>query len=286
MSSTLPKNTPVSLSTSPSFAQISGNGQESFKTYHNEETEIYKKLTAIEEGLQNLTASIQKYEPNSDIAAEIVQAVDCFNSELDKIQTLQEMRSNQIIRQNSENDKLNTNLRTVLSTLDDCRRELAQLPELSVVETKKLREESVEEAKKNLPEPDLESVKKLLAYAMKLSKFSRVPQTFDGFLLPNNFLWPGDDNMRRGMLAMASMYPDKIISEENGDESHNIQESNGANGVADGDDGDQKDTRNQDDDDDDVAETSFDHREHSKAKDASEVMAGLDLFDEDEDDDM
>lgn len=84
---------------------------------------------------------------------------------------------------------------------------------------------------------------------------------------------------------MASMYPDKIISEENGDESHNIQESNGANGVAEGDDGDQKDTRNQDDDDD-VAETSFDHREHSKAKDASEVMAGLDLFDEDEDDDM
>lgn len=285
MSSTLPKNTPISLSGSPALAQVSKNGQGNFKTYHNEKTEIYKKLSVIEQRLQDLTNSIQKYEPNPDIAADIVQAVDCFNSELDKIQTLHEMRSNQIIRQNAENDRLNMNLRTVLTTLDECHQELARLPDLSVAQMKKLHVESIEEAKKKLPEPDLKSVKKLLAYAMKLSKFSRIPQTFDGFLLPNNFLWPGDDNMRRGMLAMASMYPDRIIEEENRDSDESNEHKSDANGVVDGEDEEQK-TLQSHDDDDEVGETSFDHREHAKPKDASEVMAGLDLFDEDEDDDM
>lgn len=181
------------------------------KAYHNENTVIYKELDKFADGLQRLTASIQQYSPDPEIASEMVVTTDKINSELEKIQTLHEMRAHQIVRQNEENDTLNYSLNMILTTLDECRTELNLLPKLSPSEAEKVADTVVSE-------PDAEATRELLSYAMKLSKFSKIPRTYEGFLLPNNFVWPGDDNMRRGMLAMSSLMPDKVIAAENGEE--------------------------------------------------------------------
>lgn len=54
----------------------------------------------------------------------------------------------------------------------------------------------------------------LLAYAMKLAKFTTAPPTFDsGTIGPNNFIWPAEDMLRRGMLAIASLNKEKLLGE-------------------------------------------------------------------------
>ncbi|QPG75828.1 hypothetical protein FOA43_003190 [Brettanomyces nanus] len=231
---------------------------------------IYKKFCEFEDELQRLTASIQQYKPDPEIASEIVVTADKINAELEKIELLHEMRSNQVVKQNTENDQLNESLRSILTTLNDCRQELELLPKLTIEEEQDVAEGELQRA---LKEPDLDATKQLLAYAMKLSKFSRIPRTFDGFLLPNNFLWPGDDNMRRGMLAMASMMPDKVINRENsnsGQEEIEVEVEEEKK--------DEESNQVQVNEEEDVL-----RRDGAQTKDASEVMAGLDLFDEDED---
>ncbi|VEU21203.1 DEKNAAC102197 [Brettanomyces naardenensis] len=235
------------------------------KLYHNENTAIYTELSQFEDELQRLAASIQQYNPDPEIASEIVLTVDKMNSELEKIELLHEMRSNQIVKQNTENDQLNDNLRSILSTLSDCRQELDRLPKLSSTEVSKL-----EDLEKVVEEPDLDTTKQLLAYAMKLSKFSRIPRTFDGFLLPNNFVWPGDDNMRRGMLAMASMMPEKVVEAENGGAEDTKEEEK-----------EEEEVNKEDQSDEEMEDEPASTRRRSDVNE-SEVMAGLDLFDEDE----
>lgn len=262
---------PSSVITSPA-PPTQSQQQLPTKTFHNESTAIYKNLCGFEDELQRLTQSIQKYTPDPEIAGEIVVTADKINSELAKIQVLHDLRSSQTVKQNSENDSLDEHLRSVLDGLTECHKQLERLPDLPASEVAKFSKMDLD--KVEYSEPDSETIQQLLSYAMRLSKFSRIPQTFDGFLLPNNFLWPGDDNMRRGMLAMSSMMPDKVINAENGDEEDTttikvekdkLEKDQGENVTE--------------------VNTGFEHRsEKPSQKNAKEVMAGLDLFDEDDDD--
>lgn len=90
--------------------------------------------------------------------------------------------------------------------------------------------ECLEEAKRRLDElpvaqtieetsPD-ELTPTLLAYALKLAKFTKLPQGMDGALHPSNFIFPGDDSLRRGGLAMMAdaKIGKEIVVLENGAE--------------------------------------------------------------------
>ncbi|KAG7811645.1 hypothetical protein KL921_001911 [Ogataea angusta] len=238
----------------------------------NKNTFIYQQVDAFEGQLREFTNSIQQYEPSVEVAAKLVATMDTINDELTQLERLHELKRNQVFEQSKENLRLNDGMRNMLTSLIECRKELNDLPKLSTHEQLQL--ENSDEARK----PKLDAVKELVAYAMKLAKFSKIPRTFDGFLLPNNFIWPGDDNMRRGMLATASLMPEKIVRYENGepDEQEDIQ---------------MKDTEETqkpevEDDDEFVPErrNSFKTSASPEKKDAAEIMAGIDLFDESDDD--
>lgn len=63
----------------------------------------------------------------------------------------------------------------------------------------------------------LVDVKEILKYAMKLSKFTRVPPSaVDQQVHPNNYIWPAEDALRRGMLAVSSLRGDELIADELG----------------------------------------------------------------------
>lgn len=63
----------------------------------------------------------------------------------------------------------------------------------------------------------LVDVKEILKYAMKLSKFTRVPPSaVDQQVHPNNYIWPAEDALRRGMLAVSSLREDELIADELG----------------------------------------------------------------------
>ncbi|GMF03354.1 unnamed protein product [Ambrosiozyma monospora] len=202
-----------------------------------------------------------------------------------------------MLKQSIENTQLNENLRGILVTLNECRKELNELPKLPIEEEVTLTQTDpsklAEDEQSKANQANMKDIKQLLSYAMKLSKFSKIPRTFDGFLMPNNFVWPGDDNMRRGVLAMASMMPDKIIANENGADDKAGTKSKGDKVDEDVD---------MKDDDEDSDDDLFNDSELSKApsapvpgqqipapvpekKDHASIMADLDLFD-DSDDDM
>lgn len=95
----------------------------------------------------------------------------------------------------------------ILKQLIQFRTELKQLPTLPT----------------KTPNPDDElvtvNVSELLKYGLKLSKFTKVPPTPSGMahqIHPNNFIWPAEDSLRRGMLAMSSLKSDEIIKAELG----------------------------------------------------------------------
>lgn len=63
------------------------------------------------------------------------------------------------------------------------------------------------------------NIQTLLDFSMKLAKFSRAPATVQSQMVhPNNYIWPAEDALRRGMLAMASLKPDELIRAELGEE--------------------------------------------------------------------
>ncbi|GMG20193.1 unnamed protein product [Ambrosiozyma monospora] len=280
-------NAPSTSSTMPS----------NVKLYNNENTFIYQETLKFESELQKLTESIQHYQPNPDAASNLVNIVDNLNNELNQLELLHDLKSNQMLKQSIENTQLNENLRGILVTLNECRKELNDLPKLPIEEEVRLSQADpsklAEDDQPKSNQANMKDMKQLLSYAMKLSKFSKIPRTFDGFLMPNNFVWPGDDNMRRGVLAMASMMPDKIIANENGadEESETISKSDKVD-----EDVDMKD--DEEDSDDDLFIDSEMSKTHSapiprqqipaavpEKKDHASIMADLDLFD-DSDDDM
>lgn len=158
-------------------------------------------ITSFETNTNDLVSSIQHYKPSVDLANAIINDQDKIGDEISKLRkTTQSYREYDASLQLYDS-QLTSELKESLSILVDCKKSLDNLPKLGP----------------KRPSDDLneEDTKTILSYALKLSKFSKIPRTFDGFLLPNNFIWPGDDNMRRGNLAIASMIPEKIISMEN-----------------------------------------------------------------------
>lgn len=162
---------------------------------------IYKNLTDYEDTLAKLIESVDKFHPNLKYAQDLIQAdFDLFTS-LETFTKYDEIDK----RLNSLEDKrtaIGEQTKEILEILNECHDDLNNLPSSEQVEFEK---------KTILEQRQKVNSTILLDYATKLSKFTKIPPTFDkGTIGPNNFVWPGDDALRRGMLAMASLNSDKL----------------------------------------------------------------------------
>ncbi|OBA19010.1 hypothetical protein METBIDRAFT_47509 [Metschnikowia bicuspidata var. bicuspidata NRRL YB-4993] len=105
------------------------------------------------------------------------------------------------------NKELDTHSKGILKELISCRSKLQKLPKLPAAQGNA----------QKLNDVDVQTV---LDYAMKLAKFSKAPATvLSQFIHPNNYIWPAEDALRRGMLAMASIKPEELIQAEIGHQS-------------------------------------------------------------------
>lgn len=106
----------------------------------------------------------------------------------------------------SESNELDVQLKDILRKLVSYRSELNALPKLSSF------------ARQTDTNAGLD-VNDALQYALKLAKFTKAPASMANShhqLHPNNFVWPAEDALRRGMLAASSLKPDEIIMAEIG----------------------------------------------------------------------
>ena len=209
--------------------------------------------------LNNLISSIQSYHPNESLAVDLINDNDQINDIISELHTTNNNFKSYNKSMEINNNQLSNSLNTILDTLVDCKRELDKLPKSCVVDN-----------------TDDDNTKEILSYALKLSKFSKIPKTFDGMLLPNNFIWPGDDNLRRGSLAITSIIPDKIINYENfGGNYKEIVEEKVPDEIV-------ENIVVDDESDDELLPERNNSIDNSIQKDKLSVMSGLDLLDSDD----
>lgn len=240
-------------------------------------------VTDFSNDMNSLVRSIQQYAPDQSISSNLIKDTDNIGKEIKQFENKINIFKNEDITL-EENDKLLTDsLFDILNTLIDCKRNLDVLPKIDY---------SVNDKNDN-NEINENDTKLILSYALKLSKFSKIPRTFDGNLLPNNFTWPGDDNLRRGNLAIASMIPDKLVQYENygpnyvpPEEKMDVDEVDKSfekkNGARDNNNNNYDDDDDDEDDEDDFIPDRTNSIENFNKGDSATVMAGLDLLDSDD----
>ncbi|AOA63303.1 RNA polymerase II mediator complex subunit 4 [Komagataella phaffii CBS 7435] len=259
------------------------------KVNENRSEKIFQQLDNLEQDLSKLVTSINRFQPSKEAAHRLVSDVDELNYTIDDLLYIHDKRRSQVLNQEVENRHLNKSMINIMIGLTECRKELKKLPnlteeQLEKVYTEKLKREmndgdvDMDAPIKPLPsaEENLKDVETLLEYAMKLSKFSKIPASVDpNTLNPRNFIWPGEDSMRRGMLALASIHHERLIETLNESTINPGGESTINN-------------------EQEVAETpspSKSTKEHNNTTtkgpnqetDAQAAIDGLDLFDSDED---
>lgn len=162
---------------------------------------IYKSLTKYEDALAKLIDSVDKFNPNIEFANDLIHTDHDLFTDLKTFKKYDEIDA-KLHQLEDESSAIDKHTRKILETLNECHDDLNKLPILEQVEFERDTILS-QRAKVNSTV--------LLDYATKLSKFTKIPPTFDkGSIGPNNFVWPGDDALRRGMLAMASLNSEQL----------------------------------------------------------------------------
>lgn len=158
--------------------------------------QLYSDLGNYEGALHKLIESVDKFKPSVEIGRDLVNADKQLYKTLDTLPQYDRifMRLKEL---DNEALKIDQTTKKVLEALNECHDDLKSLPLLEQVEfEKKIILKQREKIKSNV----------LLDYATKLAKFTKIPPTFDrGSIGPNNFIWPAEDALRKGMLAMASL---------------------------------------------------------------------------------
>ncbi|GMM56079.1 Med4 protein [Maudiozyma humilis] len=196
----------------------SGNGPNTMEE-KLEGIEVYRNLSEYEDALARLIESVDKFHPDLKYASELIQADHNLFSSVAQFSKYDDIDGKlRSLEERSSSIDLQT--REILQTLNECHDSLNTLPSLEQVQFEK---ESI------LAQREKVNSSALLDYATKLSKFTKIPPTFDrGTIGPNNFVWPGDDALRRGMLAMASLNSEQLTKIGGEDESKTAEEANAA----------------------------------------------------------
>lgn len=162
---------------------------------------IYTELCQYEETLAALVDSVDNFKPDIKIAHELIDVDKNLFKSLDSFAEYDKIDS-ELKRLETESNELDQRTKEILETLNDCYNKLNELPMLEQVEFEK---QTILKQRSKI------NSHVLLDYATKLSKFTKIPPTFDkGSIGPNNFIWPAEDALRRGMLAMASLHAKEV----------------------------------------------------------------------------
>lgn len=174
-----------------------------------EKLPVVQNLARFESVFGELAQAVASFQ-DSEIVGKVEQLIDIsshISLDLCVLRQHQEL-GEQIAALEQEKEALANENTSLLKGLLACRQDLKKLPKLPA-------------AKDRDPAHHVNetSVQELLDYAMKLAKFSRAPATVNSQMIhPNNYTWPAEDALRRGMLALASLTPDDIIKAEIGEE--------------------------------------------------------------------
>lgn len=169
------------------------------------ELPLTKIVNDLEKTLLSLSSKISSFDSlNLDDNIRAILEIDQdLKHQINELH--QHQRLGEVIRDLEEESlTLNNTSRHILQKLIGFRAELKGLPSLP---TKELPHS---ETVKNV------NVDEILKYGMKLAKFTRIPPT-SAASHPNNFVWPAEDSLRRGMLALASLKSDEILQNEIGE---------------------------------------------------------------------
>lgn len=247
--------TPLVSGSQINVAQLAKNN-----TYSNE-LPIFREIGKLESLISGISKSITGYKsPEFDQIKELVATVDSINTITEDIKNSTRLQKEQSLKLNQSNIELNQLFKDILLELKNYRKILSELPTDSSTKIHDNTEVSTE---------------MLLEYALKLSKFSKIPKMIDTNITASNFVWPGEDSLRRGVLAMVSNDPSKFVdtdllqvekeveikAEETLEETKNVSDDDELNDFED-------------------VNTTMNKRESGAA-----AVEGLDLFDSDEDDD-
>lgn len=177
-----------------------------------DKVQLYSDLCLYEEALTKLVDSVDNFKPQLEIGKQLIEADKKLYSTLDLLPQYDSVCT-RLRTLDDEISKVDQQTKNILSILNECHDDLNVLPLLEEVEfEKKMILKQREKIKSNV----------LLEYATKLAKFTKIPPTFDkGTIGPNNFIWPAEDALRKGMLAMASLHGKeltKLPGQEDGEE--------------------------------------------------------------------
>ncbi|KAL6452711.1 MED4 Mediator of RNA polymerase II transcription subunit 4 [Candida maltosa Xu316] len=169
-----------------------------------EQLPMVRQVKNYESLLDELSNDIAQFK-DDELQLKIDQIIVCNDTLKKQIEDLNKHRnySHQVDELSAKNKALENSSKTILKQLVNYRNELKKLPKIPKSD-KQLNQNSVD-------------VDDVLKYAFKLAKFTKAPATVANMpfqIHPNNYIWPAEDSLRRGMLAQASLQPDQIIKEE------------------------------------------------------------------------
>lgn len=173
-----------------------------------EELDIISSIREFESELVELSLSISSFREENipEHVKSLIQLDKKISAEQQNLRRHQEYGA-EIETLQKENDELSQESSRLLKELISCRADLKKLPRLPAASSS-TRESRLKEI----------GVQELLDYSMTLAKFSKAPTTANGQLPhPNNFIWPAEDALRRGLLALTSLKPDEVIKAELGE---------------------------------------------------------------------
>lgn len=168
-----------------------------------EQLPIVKQVAEFESLLNQLSSNISSFKEDNLVPTinQIIAINDSLRAKIDDLDSQRELGLH-VKSLQAERDDLTAKSKHILKELVAYRNELKQLPRMP--------------AARAIEGIDIQEV---LKYALKLAKFTKAPTSSMQFQVhPNNFVWPAEDALRRGMLATASLQADEIIKHELGTE--------------------------------------------------------------------
>ncbi|CAK9439605.1 uncharacterized protein LODBEIA_P37050 [Lodderomyces beijingensis] len=164
---------------------------------------IAKNLQEFRVLLDKLSDNVMQFRDDQVFATveELAQVNTALENDIDEL-SKHKQRRRTIDELKRRNESLDETLKSNLKQLLKYRGELKKLP--------KIKNEDPMELHRG---PDV-SVENILNYSMKLAKFTKAPAAMGNMPLqihPNNFVWPAEDSLRRGMLALSSIQGEEII---------------------------------------------------------------------------
>jgi len=185
-----------------------------------EKLSIVEKVNEFEQNLTNLSFKVSSFKEDelALLISNLIELNDVICSEIGELEKHRDLGTS-IKSLKDEQAHLDNSSKTILKELISYRNDLKKLPRLPSNKNKSSTFPSPNDSKVDVNE--------VLKYALKLSKFTKAPPTVTNLpfqIHPNNYVWPAEDALRRGMLALSSIRVDDVINAELGEDALGVKE--------------------------------------------------------------